>query len=179
MAAGSRWSRPWRTTTRPFNGAATRWPRDLRVDSNPRFCCRPSMGPRPDGRGIGVELVTAGSTFDLQWGRDQMAAGSSLNRTRHVPFEDLQWGRDQMAAGSRHGVHPHSRLSRPSMGPRPDGRGIWAGTEHGGTAGRPSMGPRPDGRGIVGHEKIPVEESYPSMGPRPDGRGIPRLSAWS
>ena len=124
MAAGSAESIQALNGIRPFNGAATRWPRDLGIAVGTAAIVAPSMGPRPDGRGISKIPAPSLDAPVLQWGRDQMAAGSILT------------------ARNREGNHI------PSMGPRPDGRGIHADHRAVCRGSHPSMGPRPDGRGI-------------------------------
>src|ERR1035441_6409083 len=80
--AATRWPRDRRGTHHPtlgragFNGAATRWPRDQVIRLTEARADYASMGPRPDGRGIPSAAASGGNTDSLQWGRDQMAAGS-------------------------------------------------------------------------------------------------------
>ena len=108
---------------------------------------RPSMGPRPNGRGKVVCTWRVRVSSTLQWGRGQTAA------------ESLVGG----AAGA-HG-------KRPSMGPRPNGRGKRPAWRPPPCSQTPSMGPRPNGRGKHVQALCPLPKVPPSMGPRPNGRG--------
>ena len=168
---------------RPFNGAATGWPRKA-GDLPPATACidPPSMGPRPDGRGRPRARPSSRRGYsNLQWGRDRMAAEGARPRRASLQSSAfngaatgwprkafqrshpivrsgfLQWGRDRMAA---EGLRLSSGLSLRSL---------------------PSMGPRPDGRGRRAFGTICFAGETPSMGPRPDGRGrsVPAPSASS
>ena len=161
------------------------------------------MGPRPDGRGI-VERpdhdvrmeslqwgrdqmaagscplgITVGATVNLQWGRDQMAAGSRHPRPAGNRDRDLQWGRDQMAAGSAYATASMCDAAIPSMGPRPDGRGIRLLAIGGTSITRPFNGAATRWPRDLAPGGGRDGNSIPSMGPRPDGRGIAPASSYS
>ena len=195
MAAGSRMASRTGSATGTFNGAATRWPRDRKPHAKIQTFGLPSMGPRPDGRGIvpdqrrhgrhphpsmgprpdgrGIVIVAFAlpTLADLQWGRDQMAAGSSARSRSCLVFGSFngaatRWPRDpgclttpQYTQSSFNGAAtrwPRDPLHCPGLLCH-----HW-----------PSMGPRPDGRGILIRQRVHVGFLLPSMGSRPDGRGI-------
>ena len=75
MAAEGGYQRAWINTCTSVNGAATGWPR--KVDEPLELVGRhveASMGPRPDGRGRGLDEGLPFRTKARQWGRDRMAA---------------------------------------------------------------------------------------------------------
>ena len=159
---------------------------------------RPSMGPRPDGRGrsfcalmrMSRTLPSMGPRPDGR-GREVYIRGGA--RAWTVNGAAAGWPRKATALPC-----PSPPLG-PSMGPRPDGRGRrrrprapcgtprrqWGRGRMAAEGPRPprlaprpnapSMGPRPDGRGRLGVPVLaPFGDVLPSMGPRPDGRGRAR-----
>ena len=155
------------------------------------------MGPRPDGRGIPASPPSPRSrNIRLQWGRDQMAAGSTHGQEVVVEIGSLQWGRDQMAAGSEGeaqrcfqsrsfngaatrwprdpfvNTEGRKKIKRLQWGRDQMAAGSAYTTPQLDVIVAPSMGPRPDGRGIGAAVPMGRSRSRPSMGPRPDGRGI-------
>ena len=138
---------PTARTAGPVNGAAAGWPRKAEIIRGTLENYRPSMGPRPDGRGRSATGFWVGcGLLSRQWGRGRMAAEGVI--------ADPARNADGM----------------PSMGPRPDGRGrlfrlAWARphrTVNGAAAGWPRKVQTGEGVHAV---------RFPSMGPRPDGRG--------
>ena len=160
-----------------FNGAATSRPRKAHVRAQRSAAAqKPSMEPRPLGRGRGALRVRSCLKCILQWSRDLSAAEGPRRRAPRFPaaaFNGAATSRprkDGSAEGRR-------RQAAPSMEPRPLGRGRPDRTRRENR--KQGLQWSRDLSAAEGQAGKPVDAAgrVPSMEPRPLGRGrriIPR-----